>query len=320
MNIKTTMNKVGFKFKKHSPEILLVSGMVGLVTSTVMACKATTKANDIMEQSKKDVDTIRTVLEDETVEQYTIEDSRKDLAIVYTQTGVKLARTYGPAVILGVLSVSSILASNNILRKRNVALAAAYATVDKSFKEYRKRVVDKFGEEVERELRHDIKATTIEKTVIDEKTGKKKKVKEDVKVVDGKSLGNYAFIFDESNPYWEKDGDYNRMFLSAQQQYANDLLKSKGYLFLNDVLESVGIEGTPEQIKMGQIVGWIYDENNPRGDNYVDFGIFEAYSEDSKNFKKDVANGDVKGQFSEKYRRSIIRDFNVDGNISELMK
>ena len=278
-----------------------------------MACKATTKASDILEKAKEDINSIHDcAANEEFVEEYTPEDVKKDLTIVYVQTGIKLAKLYAPAVALGALSIGSILASNNILRKRNVALAAAYATVDKGFKEYRNHVVERFGEEVDRELKHGIKAKKIEKIVVGE-DGKEKKVKETISVVERDSLSDYSFFFEESNPYWEKDGNYNRMFLLAQQQYANDKLRANGYLFLNDVLDTLGIPRT----KAGQIVGWVYNPNNPNGDNYVDFGIYETYRRDEESFVKDMAMRERFGK--EVYERVVLLDFNVDGNILDLM-
>lgn len=311
--VSSSFNKMRFKLKKYSPEILVVAGVVGTVVSAVMACKATTKVSDILENSKEDINSIHDCVANEALaDEYTSEDAKKDLAIVYIQTGVKLTKLYAPAVALGVLSLSSILASNNILRQRNVALAAAYATVDKGFKEYRNHVVERFGEEVDRELKYGIKAKKIEKVIVGE-DGKEKKVKETVGVVERDSLSDYTFFFDESNPYWEKDGNYNRMFLLAQQQYANDKLRANGYLYLNDVLDDLGIRGT----KAGQIVGWVYDPNNPNGDNYVDFGIYETYRRDEESFVKDAAIRERFGK--EVYERIVLLDFNVDGNILDLM-
>jgi len=311
MKLVKTINKVSFQLKKHSPEILMVAGVVGTVVSAVMACKATTKVSSILEKAKEDINSIHDcATNEEFAEEYTPEDAKKDLAIVYIQTGIKLAKLYAPAVALGMLSIASILASNNILRKRNIALAAAYATVDKGFKEYRKHVIERFGEEVDRELKYGIKAKEIEKVIIDE-DGKEKKVKETVSVIerDSRKLSDYTFFFDESNPYWEKDGNYNRMFLLAQQQYANDKLRANGYLFLNDVLDDLGIPRT----KAGQIVGWIYDPDNPNGDNYVDFGIYETYRRDEEAFVKDKAMNERFGK--EVYERVVLLDFNVDGPI-----
>ena len=317
-SIKKAINKVGFTLKKNSPEILIVTGIVGTVVSTVIACKATTKISRILDDAKEELDTVHSFSEELDVRQYSKQDERKDLTIVYAQTGMKIAKLYAPALILGTLSVTSILASNNILKKRNVAIAAAYAAVDKGFKEYRSRVVDRFGEEVDRELKHGVKIHKVD-SVIEGEDGKQKKVKEDIKVVGKRQLEDYEFFFDERSPYWEKNGDYIRMFLLAQQQYANDKLRARinndgrSYLFLNEVLEQLGIEPT----KAGQVTGWVFDEKNPIGDNFIDFGIYEAYRLDEVIYEKDQIKHDRLSK--EKYERVVLLDFNVDGNIWELM-
>ena len=194
-----------------------------------------------------------------------------------------------------------LLASNDILRKRNAALSAAYMTVDKSFKEYRQRVVDRFGEEVEKEIRYNIKAEEVTSTVVAE-DGSETTITETVKTMDPNLYSDYAKFFDEASPYWQKDPEYNFMFLKSQQQYANDLLKARGRLFLNEVYEMLGIDKT----KAGQIVGWVYNPDNPIGDNFVDFGIFDMSKERVRAF----VNG---------YEPNILLDFNVDGNIWDLM-
>ena len=175
----STLSKVGLQIQKHSPEILVTVGVIGTVTSTVMACKATTKVSIILEETKEKVDQVHTVLESDeyTEEEYSVEDSKKDLAIIYAQSAVKFAKLYAPSVALGALSITSILAGHNILRKRNVALAAAYATIDKSFKEYRKRVLERYGEQVDSEMKYGIKVKKFDEIEVDESTGKEKKVK-----------------------------------------------------------------------------------------------------------------------------------------------
>lgn len=319
-SVSNTFNKVSFQMKKHSPEILVVAGVIGTVASAVMACRATTRVNSILEKSKENIDAIHDYperkdvnvkTEDGIINEYTEKDMKKDLTYVYAQTGVELVKLYAPSVALGFLSISSILASNNILRKRNVALAAAYATVDKSFKEYRNRVVERFGQEIDRELKYNIKAQKVSETVVDEETGKEKKVKKEVFVVNPSDISGYARFFEKYtkdeegnsvlNPHWESNNEYNLMFIKAQESYANDLLKAKKRLFLNEVYEMLGLP----QTKAGQVVGWVYDPEHPNGDNYVDFGLYA----DNLSYS-DYANG---------LDPAILLDFNVDGNIWELM-
>ena len=299
--IRTT-NKIGLILKKNSPKILMGVGIAGSVVSTVLACKATLKVKDILDEKNETVEQIHNCVEDETVD-YNEEDKKKDLTILYAQTGIKLAKLYLPSIALGALSIASIVSGYKILNKRNVALAAAYTVVDKGFKNYRKNVVERFGEEVDRELRYNIKAKQIEEKYIDkdgnEKTRKKKvyEISEDKKP--GEGISEYAKFFDEWNTdEHSKDPEYNLMFLRKQQDYANEVLKHQGYLFLNEVYDMLGIPRT----QAGQVVGWIYDENNPTGDNYVDFGIYDLHDQQ----KRDFVNG---------LERNILLDFNVDGVI-----
>ena len=309
-NLNRSLNRAGLKLKKHSPEILVTVGIVGTVASAVMACRATTKISTITDDTKDQLDKIHLAGEKgeintaEGIVSYTEEDVKKDTAIVYAQTAVKFAKLYGPAVAVGTLSIASILAGHNILRKRSIALAAAYTAVETSFKEYRNRVVERFGAELDKELKYNLKSKEIEETTTDE-NGKEKKVKKTVTVADSDTLSKYspyAKFFDDGCLGWEKDPDYNLMFLRRQQDYANEMLQKRGHLFLNEVYDMLGIART----KAGNVVGWIYDEKNPIGDNYVDFGIYDVYNETNRRFVNGI-------------ERSILLDFNVDGNILDLI-
>lgn len=297
-----TFNRTGLKLKKHSPEILLVAGVVGAVTSTVMACKATLKVNEVLEDTKQKIDTIHQVSSDPAMaEKYTEEDSKKNLAIVYTQTAVKFIKLYGPSVALGVVSLGCMIGSNRILNKRNAALAAAYAAVDKSFKDYRGRVVERFGKQLDKELRYNIKAQEIEEITTDE-NGKEVVTKSTVEVADPNSYSPYAIVFDDGNEGWDPDPERSKFFLIQQQNWANERLKSRGHLFLNEVYDMLGARRT----KAGAQVGWVYDETNCFGDNYVDFGIFDT----TRSKARDFVNG---------YEKVIVLDFNVDGYILDLI-
>ena len=290
-------SKTVMKLKKHSPEILVVAGIAGTVVSAVLACKATTKVAEILDETKGTLDTIHEGMETGAIngQEYTTEDGKKDTVIVYAQTGMKLAKLYAPAIILGTLSITSILASNNILRKRNVALGAAYAAIDKSFKEYRGRVIERFGEQVDTELKYGIKAKKFEEIEVDPETGKEKKVKKTVMVADPNLQSDYAVYFDSKSRNYENNPDYNRMFLKAQQAFANDKLQTRGHLFLNEVLDDLDIPRTPA----GQIVGWTKD--GP--DGYVNFRIVEV--------ERETEDG--------RHEPALLLDFNVEGNIWEKM-
>ena len=292
-----TFCKAGLKLKKHSPEILVVGGVVGLVTSGVMACKATTKLSTILDDSKEQIELFDKVAANPEMvnEEYTVEDAEKDKKIVKVQTAVKVAKLYAPAVAIGVVSIGAIFASNNIMSTRNVALGAAYATVDQAFKDYRNRVVDRFGEELDKELRYNLKTKEVKETVEDE-NGKKKTVKKNIKYMDSTMPSEFAVIYDDGCAGWTKDPEDNKFFLIQQQRYANERLKRRGYLSLNEVYELLGFPST----KAGQVVGWLYDCKDPnyKGDNFVDFGLYNVDYEPNRDF----VNG---------YERNIILDFNV---------
>lgn len=293
-SVSSVANKTVMKLKKHSPEILVVAGVVGAVASAVIACKATTKVGKITEEAKDMIDAIHKSEKNGVTpagETYTKEDCQKDLAITYVQTGIKYAKLYAPAVILGSLSITSILASNNILRKRNVALGAAYAAIDKSFKEYRGRVIERFGEQVDHELKYNIKAKKFEEVETDPETGKQKKVKKTVMVTDPNLQSDYAVYFDNKSRNYETNMDYNRLFLKAQQQYANDKLQARGHIFLNEVLDDLDLPRSPA----GQIVGWTKD--GP--DGYVNFRILEV--------ERETEDG--------RHEPALLLDFNVEGDI-----
>lgn len=311
-NVTRALSRTGLQLKKHSPEIMVIAGVAGTVVTTVMACKATTKVNTILEEAKHDIEGIHKVLEtpelnkkyeDKFGEKYTVEQSKKDLTAVYVQTGLKFVKLYGPAVAVGTASIISILAGHNLLKKRYIASVAAYAAVNSDFKDYRKRVVDRFGKELDKELRYNIKAKEVEEVVVNE-DGTETVVKKTVDVINPNDVhSEFTFCFDELSDYYQKDAEYNKMFLLRQQAWFNEKLKTNGYVYMNEVLEGIGLPRT----KAGQVVGWVYDEENPVGDNYIDFNMFDA-------------NDPNKREFMNGHERAIWIDLNVDGNILELMQ
>lgn len=295
-NVTRAFGKASLQLKKHSPEILVVAGVVGGVASAVMACKATTKASEIIEKTKENIDTIHECANNpELAEEYTKEDCQKDLAIVYAQTGIEFAKLYGPSILLGAASITSILVGHNIMRKRNLALAAAYTAVDTGFKQYRGRVIERFGEQMDKELKYNIKAKEVEEVVVNE-DGTESVVTKTVEVADpAAAFSAYTYCFDETSSCWVRDAEANKFFLARQQDYANEKLKTRGHMFLNEVLDMVGIP----RCRAGQHVGWML---NGDGDGYIDFGILNIHSPANRNF----VNG---------LEKSIWLDFNVDGDI-----
>lgn len=300
MDIKKTLIKTSLKLKKHSPEILIVAGVIGTVASTVMACKATTKLGEIMDNAKDDIEAVHEAVEhpEDLPQKYTAEDGKKDLTIVYTQTALRVAKLYLPAVALGALSLTAIIKSHDILKKRNVALAAAYTAADKGFKEYRNRVVERFGNDVDKELRYNVKAKEFEHKVVND-DGTEETVVETVNVASIDDVSDFAKYFNKDCAGWSDNAEKNLFFLKRQQDFANELLEANGYLFLNEVYDMLGIPRS----KAGQVVGWVYDKNVIAK---VDFGIYTINREENQQF----VNG---------LEKNVLLDFNVDGNILDLL-
>lgn len=295
-NITYAINRIGFAIKKHSPEILVITGIVSAVAGTVLVCKASANVGKVLKKSKDQIDSIHE--RSKTDEEYEETESGRDLTHVYMTTGLQIVKLYAPAAILGALSVTSVLCSFNILKKRNVALAAAYATVDTKLKDYRNRVIERFGEKVDHELNYNTKEQTFEKTTTDE-NGNEVKSTETVSVIDPSSLGGYDYFFDEASSYWEKNSSFNKMFLESTETHANNKLRSQGYLTLNDICDMLDLKKSAA----GQVVGWTYDRNDPEKDrHYVDFGIHDV-------------NRPGVLEFNEGYERTILLSFNVEGSV-----
>lgn len=295
------LSSTQYQVKKHSPEILMVAGIAGTIVGTVLACKATTKVREIIEEKNKNIEDVHTCLE-EKPDEYTEEDSKKDLTIIYAQTGVKLFKLYAPAIGVMALSFASIIAGHKVLKKRNVAIAAAYAAIDKGFKQYRKNVIEEFGEGVDQQMRFGLKSKEIKKKDKDGKTVKETEYYIDPDANPLNNISEYARFFDASSENFAKDPEYNMMFLRRQQDYANEMLKARGHLFLNEVYDLLDIPRS----KAGQVVGWVYDKNgNTKGDNYVDFGLYR--------------NDQGTRRFVNGLEYNILLDFNVDGVIYDLI-
>ena len=307
-SVKTVTGAVGSKVKEHSPEICLAVGIAGVLAGTVFACKGTIKAKKIMDDTKDDLETIKkseevgiTYDDDNNEVEYTHQNSMNDRAIVVAQTGVKLLKAYGPAIILTTTGIALLISGNRILRKRNLALVAAYKSISEAYKQYQDKVKDVLGETAARNLKY-----SLEEEDITTDTGKKNKdgtpkLKKEKKLVFKDKdkidrISPYARFFDSSCKGWENDPIYNLAFLKNKQAWCNDRLHIERRLCLNDVYEELGIPKT----KKGQVVGWSLD--NPEGSGVIDFGIFDmAYAPN-----RDFVNG---------YEPVCLLDFNVDGPI-----
>ena len=293
MSIKNLTNsagrvfgRAGLKLQKYSPQILTGVGIASGIVSGVIACKATLKVEPLLDEMRKDVAAVK-----ENKELYNDRAYAQTLSYSYAKGITKVVKLYAPAASLAAVSIACIISAQGIMQRRNVALAAAYAAVEKGFADYRKRVADAYGEEREEEIRYDITSDEVHDT----KAGKVETVKR------ANDISIYARYFDENNDNWSPTPEYNLMYLRSQQNHLNDLLVSRGHVFLNEAYDMLGIPRT----KAGQVVGWLYKPGVPGeddGDNYIDLGFYRDGSETVRDF----VNG---------LEKAILLDFNVDGVI-----
>ena len=273
------------KVRKVSPTILFGVGVVGIIGAGVLACRATLKANKVLEEAKDDIKLVRSV---EAQNDYSEKDRTQDMAKIYARTAGSLVRMYSPSVLIALASIGSLTGSHVMLNRRNVALTAAYAAVDRAFREYRMRV----GPEKDAEYR----SGDSEHCEIEYKDDKGKTQKKTVQKVQGLTADPYTYCFDASNRNWQRGPFYNQTFLASMQAYANDKLRAQGHLFLNEVLDMLGADRS----KAGAVVGWVLNSKN--GDSWVDFGVFEGDRDSGMEFVLGIED-------------SIWLSFNVDGVI-----
>lgn len=282
--ITTKLGRNALLLQKNSPNILFGVGVVSVVGGTILACRATLKMDEVLEEASQKMDKVRAF--DDPV--YTQKDREHDLTLVRFQTGAQIVRLYAPAVIVCGVGIAALTSSHRILTQRNAALTAAYATLDGAFSRYRARVIEKLGEEQDRDFMFGTEQVEI--------TDSKNKTKT-VTRISPDGVSGYARFFDQFSPSWSKDPEVNLFFLKCQQNYANDLLKVRGHVFLNEVYDRLGMERS----KAGSVVGWLLS-NDGSTDNYISFGVFEGQEQNARDF--------VNGR-----EGAVLCDFNVDGII-----
>lgn len=291
--VVSTASTVKFLAGKHSPEILLVGGIAAVIGGTVLACKATLYVEDILDEhdeKRDDIETVKEKAEEEgSTISYDLKKYQHDKTLLTIQTGVKILKNYAPSIALMGVGVACIVSSYGIMKKRNVALMAAYNAVDTAFKNYRQRVIEDAGEEKDKYYYYGMEKKKVE---MPDENGEVKE--QEMIVFDPNQPSQYARYFDECSAWYSPISGANLMFLRRIEKQANDKLHLNGHLFLNEVYDMMDIPRSPE----GQFVGWIRGE----GDGCVDFHIYDGARPSSREF----VNG---------YEKAILLDFNVQGVI-----
>ena len=276
-NLTNTLSRVGTAalrtLEHHAPKILLGTSIVCGIGATVTACKATLKLPETMKEITENVEAAKTIAVEEG-EQDTAKN--KEVVKSYISGGIKLAKLYGPSVGLTVTSVACALAGNRMMNQRYAGALAALGSTEKMFDNYRKRVVEEFGEEKDTQFANGIREVVTEEPVLNKdgtpKTDKNGEVKTTKKtsVEYDPNVNKYSRMFDElSTKEWDPNPDYNVSNLLGRQQYFNDMLHAHRYLFLNDVYKELGYQVTA----YGQDMGWVIDEDTPNA--VVDLGLYD---------------------------------------------
>lgn len=284
--------------QKHSPKILFAAGTVGVVTATVLACRATLKLDNVLTDHEVDEKVLNRRISEGFIEGDEVQKKSLQLKL---RTAAEITKLYAPAVIIGAASIAALTGSHVVLTKRNGAVMAAYAGLDRAYKEYRSRVADEYGVDVDKKFA----AAGVKYEDVEEKTAEGGiKVTKKAAGTDGKSGSPYTFQFDEFAKKFSREPGRNAMTIQMVQNYANDKLRANGHLFLNEVLDMLGLNRT----KAGAVAGWVYRKDNeiPNGDNHVDFGVFDGDAEWVEAF--------IDG------REGVVTlNFNVDGMILDLI-
>ena len=291
-NAKNLARTAGFWTKNHAPELLLAGGTISFVATVVTASHATLKATEVLEEHQEKMRDIKTAQAQTTDEEYSEADIRKDTIVVYTKTSLALAKRYAIPVGCAALSLTCFFASYGIMKKRYVALGAAYTALNESFQLYRQRVIEDKGQEADLYYLTGVKASSI--TEKDENGDKVKKTV--IKDANGNEVlaSPYMFKFGkykengERNPSWVNEDSLNRAFILGQVDYCNDLLylrseknrngeiTRKGWVFLNELRDFLGEDAN----MTGAITGWRYGNGEPGSNGYIDLNMVEGREPD----------------------------------------
>ena len=271
--------KVIFKGEKHSPEILVYGGVALGIYSAVEACRSTLKAEEVLNEAKKDFETIKRA-EETCPERYDAGAKNRDLIVAYTRLAVQFLKLYGKPIAFGALSIFCILKGHGILRRRHADLLAYAVGLERSYKALYDRVSSEFSEEAAGRFASGIRA--IEKEVEEtDGNGKTKKKKKMFDIIGGDDeLGPYEWIFGPDSNQWTDNFDYNLMWIKSQMTNTNDILirRTDNIMSVSDTFAEAHLFNCPRKFyAAGWKLPWRYymDTVVP----YVQWDITKVYKD-----------------------------------------
>lgn len=245
--------------QKHLPEIMCVAGTVGTVAGTVMACRATMKLESTlnkMQQVKDDLEARKDEMDDH--------EYKRELTKVYLQNGFELVKLYGPAAITLIGSLAMLNGSSIILKKRNTALAAAYAVLRESYNQYKQKAIN----------------SGVEEAYITDSDAPLKVNAEGEKPKPG-DVKTFWFMYDAVNTddYTDAYGA-NYQILSEKEKFLSKALRhsEQRLLTLNEILDYLNFR--VKRFEDGDNWCVTYDpspENSVYYDRLVDLGFHDNY-------------------------------------------
>lgn len=306
--ITRAFGKLSLTVRRHGPEILLVAGTVSSLAGFIWGCVSSTKLEAVIDETQNKVNRVK---ENKNLanqlpnpeDEYSEAAYRKDLIKVRLEGVKEIAKLYLPSAALVTAGFTGIYASHNMLYKSKALVAAAYAALQSGYSQYRQRVIDAYGEEAEQKIRLNV---TEEEIIRPDEFNHP--VTTILKKVEGNDdpviASQYARFFDETSPFYRyitrktvvgveyiADTEANLIFITNIQSEMNNLLNRRGYVFLNEVYEKLGLKPSVA----GQFVGWI------AGD-VIDFGLFSSQNPATRRFVNNL-------------EEVVLLDFNVHGDI-----
>ena len=266
------VSKIGRFVLRNSSTILVGLGCAGSVAGTILACKKTLSVEPILDECVEDLSKASENAEENA--------KNKEITKAYIRSVGRMAKYYAPVIAIETLSIASILYGHHILSKRHFALIAAYNSLNTDYRNYRKRVVDKYGKDEDVIFANQDKIETIKE---EDPEGYFPEYPHDLDVM--------TVFFGPGNINGTKDPEQNLFYLKKAEEEANALFHDQGYLFINDARALLGLEPT----EMGSMIGWV----EGLGDDYIDFNIYNVYN-------IEAVNG---------YEATFVVEFNHDGYI-----
>lgn len=259
MEIKKIISSIKFFGKKYAPELLLGGALVSGTACIITASKATLKAKNSMDAHKERKLEIATKADSEII---TSEEAKDEMRKEIVKVGLELAKEYAIPFSLYAATIGCVFGSYKVQKSRLQALSTTLAAMSAAYSSLVMRL--KNGAENGLTAEEVLQGKFVCNVENEDGT-----VEELTTTVDNPYDSPFKFRFDKYSTVWNPHHCSNETILMSELNWCNNLLQIQGYLFLNDVLDRLGIPRT----KAGQILGW---RTNGDGDGYVDFGVVDC--------------------------------------------